>query len=79
MALKAGETVDLPVDTNQYFVVGADVSERLLLSICHPSALGDARSPQPAYRQDSKTASGYLQLVPRGTYPSVEQLLVAAR
>ena len=76
--IKAGESVDLPLDANQYFMMGNNPEERLLLSVRHSSALGEARSPQPAYRQDTRAGSTYLQLVPGGTYPAIEQLLTAA-
>lgn len=72
--MKAGETVELPLDERQYFVMGP-AGNRLLLSVRHAKALGDARSGQPAYRQDTTGGSSYLQLVPRGKYPAVEQLI----
>lgn len=77
--VKAGETVDLPLEVNQYFVLGPNDTDRVLLSLRHPQALGDARSAQPAYRQDMRGGTGYLQLVPRGTHPAIDLLLSAAR
>lgn len=77
--LKAGEVVDLPVEPRQFLVMGDDPAQRLLLSVRHAGALGDARSSQPVYRQDGAAASHFLQLVPAGHYPAIEQLLVAQR
>jgi hypothetical protein len=54
-------------------------NERLLLKVRHPRALREARSDQPAYRQDGAAASSYLQLVPRGRFPAFEQLVVQTR
>lgn len=75
VAMKAGETIELPVGANEYFVMGQPAGERLVLSIRHPKALHDARSDQPAYRQDDRRGSSYLQLVPPGRYPAIEQLI----
>ena len=78
--LRAGQTVDLPLDPNEYFVMDRwDATERLVLSVRHARALGDARSAQPAYRQDTARSSSYLQLVPAGQYPVIEQLIFQAR
>ena len=78
--MNAGETVELPLEQNRFFVMGPNTRERLVLSVRHPAALGDVRTQQPAYRIDSKGGSSYLQLVPRGQAPGMEQLLtVAAR
>lgn len=78
--MHAGETVDLPLEQSRFFVMGPNAQERLLLSVRHAAALGDARTQQPAYRIDGKGGSSYLQLVPRGQAPAIEQLLtVAAR
>ncbi|MBK7000398.1 MAG: hypothetical protein IPH35_10605 [Rhodoferax sp.] len=73
--IMAGETVDLPLEPQAYFRMGSEGLDRLVLSVRHASALGEARSSQPAYRQDSPSGSGYLQLVPAGTYPALEQLI----
>lgn len=78
--MHAGETVDLPLEQGRFFVMGPNANERLLLSVRHAAALGDVRTQQPAYRMDGKAGSSYLQLVPRGNAPAIEQLLsVAAR
>lgn len=79
VALKAGETVDLPLGTNEYFVMSPPADERMVVSVRHAKALGAARSDQPAYRQDTRAGSNYLQLVPKGSYPVVEQLVSPAR
>lgn len=76
--IKAGETIELPVGPNEYFVATRPNSERIVVSVRHPQALGDARSTQPAYRQDGRQGSSYLQLVPKGSYPVVEQLITPA-
>lgn len=73
--MDAGETVDLPLEANRFFVMGPSASERLLLSVRHLQAIGSARSTQPAYRQDGAAGSSYLQLVPAGMRPAVEQLI----
>jgi hypothetical protein len=78
--MHAGETVDLPLEQGRFFVMGPNANERLLLSVRHAAALGDVRTQQPAYRMDGRGGSSYLQLVPRGNAPAIEQLLsVAAR
>lgn len=76
--MHAGETVDLPLEQGRFFVMGPDTRERLLLSVRHAAALGDVRTQQPAYRMDGKGGSSYLQLVPRGQAPAIEQLLTVA-
>ncbi|MES2938472.1 MAG: hypothetical protein V4864_12380 [Pseudomonadota bacterium] len=76
VALTAGQPALLPVGAN-YFVVGARDLRRFVLSVRHAKAVGEARSTQPAYRQDGAAASSYLQLVPRSSFPAFEQLLVA--
>lgn len=73
--MHAGETVDLPLEQGRFFVMGPNTRERLLLSVRHAAALGDVRTQQPAYRIDGKGGSSYLQLVPRGQAPAMEQLL----
>jgi hypothetical protein len=78
--LRAGQTVDLPLEPNEFFVMDRwDPSERLVLSVRHRLALDTARSNQPAYRQDTARSSNYLQLVPAGQYPAIEQLIFQAR
>lgn len=77
--VKAGEVVDLPIEVNEYFVMSKPAEERMVVSVRHAKALGDARSSQPAYRQDGKLGSSYLQLVPNGSFPVVEQLVTQAR
>jgi hypothetical protein len=78
--LRAGQTVDLPLDPNEYFVMDRwNPTERLVLSVRHARALDAARSTQPAYRQDTARSSSYLQLVPSGQYPAIEQLIFQAR
>ena len=77
--LMARETMDLPMGANEFFVMNRPANNRLVVSVRHAKAVGDARSTQPAYRQDGKGGSSYLQLVPRGTFPVVEQLVSQAR
>ena len=78
--VKAGVTVDLPLGEAQYFVMrGRTRQERLLLTLRHASAKGPQRSAQPAYREDDGRGSLYLQLVPPGQYPAIEQLVRVAR
>jgi hypothetical protein len=77
--LNAGETVDLPVGDNEYFVMHRSANQRLVVSVRHPKALGDLRSNQPAYRQDGKSGSSFLQLVGRGSHPAIEQLIALAQ
>lgn len=76
--MRAGETVDLPMEANQYFMFGSDANQRLLLQVRHSAVTDNIRSQQPAYRQDGAMGSNYLQLVPRGTLPSFEQLVTVA-
>lgn len=71
----AGETVELPLNANAYFVMTDKNSERFVLNIRHPRAKDKARSNQPLYRQDGARASQYLQLIPQGTHPALEQLI----
>ena len=77
--MRAGESVDLPLGVNEYFLMNQPADERLVVSVRHAKALGAARSEQPAYRQDGKSGSNYLQLVPPGKYPAVEQLISPTR
>ena len=77
--IKAGETVDLPLESNRYFLVNRPANERLVVSVRHPRALDGARSSQPAYRQDATNGSSYLQLVPPGKFAALEQLVSQTR
>lgn len=78
--VKAGQATTLPVGPNLHFVMrGRPATERLVLQVRHAKATADTRSDQPAYRQDSGAGSSYLQLVPRGQYPLVEQVLTMRR
>ena len=76
--LLAGEVVDLPLEPDRCFVMGADPHQRLLLQVRAPAADEHSRSRQPAYRQDGSAGSNFLQLVPPGSRPAFEQLLVVA-
>ncbi len=76
--IKAGETVDIPMGSHEYFTMNRLANERMVVSVRHVRAVEGARSEQPAYRQDSKTGSSYLQLVPPGQFPAMEQLIVGA-
>ena len=75
--MNAGVTVDLPLEPNRYFVMGSTGGERLVLTVRHKEDLSDARNQQPAYRMDGRNGSSFLQLVPRGSYPAMEQLVSA--
>lgn len=72
----AGQTIDLPLGARHYFVMRGTPSERYVLTIRHPKAKDQLRSNQPAYRQDGTQASQYLQLIPAGSHPAIEQLLM---
>jgi len=72
----AGETVELPLNPDAYFRLDS-LNERYVLTVRHPRSGDAARSNQPAYRQDGATGSQYLQLVPAGMYPAIEQLISA--
>jgi hypothetical protein len=78
VAIDAGQTADLPLEPDRYFVMGDD-GTRLLLSVRYPDATDARRSTQPAYRQDATLGSSFLQLIPEGKQPAFEQLLVTAR
>ncbi len=73
--IKAGDTVDLPIEPNGYFLMNRPANERLVVSVRHPFAQQGSRSEQPAYRQDAVNGSSYLQLVPRGKFAAIEQLV----
>jgi hypothetical protein len=75
--IRNGETAVLPLGDNEFFAVADPRLERLVLSVRHPRATGNAVSNQPAYRQDGNTGSNYLQLQPVGKLPAIEQHLVA--
>lgn len=77
--LKAGQTVELPLGANEYFLPSRAANERLLVSVRHAKALAEARSEQPAYRLDGRNGSSYVQLQPRGTFPAIEQLVALTR
>jgi len=74
----AARTVDLPVERDHYFVVGDTGAPRLLLQVQHERADESNRSRQPAYRRDQLSGTSYLQLVPAGARPAIEQLITAA-
>jgi hypothetical protein len=73
--IKAGESVDLPLEPNGYFQMNRSAQERLLIAVRDPRAIGLTRSDQPAYRQDAGTGSSYLQLVAPGKFAAMEQLI----
>lgn len=73
--IKAGETIDLPLGVNEYFLMNRPANERLVVSVRHAKASPEARSSQPAYRQDGRIGSLYLQLVPPGKFPAIEQVV----
>lgn len=76
VAIKAGQTVDLPLGIDLFFSVdGRTPNERMVISVRHPKAVQEAASDQPNYRQESQRGSSYLQLVPRGQFPKVEQVI----
>ncbi|MES2941356.1 MAG: hypothetical protein V4772_00645 [Pseudomonadota bacterium] len=72
----AGEVVELPLGGG-YFVMSSKPGERYVLSVRHPDAKGPSRSDQPVYRQDGERSSNYLQLLPAGKLPAIEQVLSA--
>lgn len=77
VAIKAGQTVDLPLGADLFFSVdGRTPNERMVISVRHPKALKEAASDQPNYRQESQRGSSYLQLVPQGQFPKVEQVIL---
>lgn len=73
-----GETVELPLETGNYFVMSANANERFILQVRHPGAKDQGRSDQPNYRQDGARSSHYLQLISASTFPYFEQALVGA-
>jgi hypothetical protein len=76
--IRAGETVDLPLGASEYFLMPSNPAP-MVLSVRHPRATGDRASEQPAYREDGVRGSNYLQLVPAGQWPAIEQQVGAAR
>ncbi len=77
--IRAGETVDLPIEPNGYFLMNRPANERFVVSVRHPGGVDSRRNDQPVYRQDSTNGSSYLQLVPGGKFPAIEQLVSQAR
>jgi hypothetical protein len=77
--IKAGQSVDLPIEANGYFLMNRPANERLLIEVRDSRAIGELRSDQPAYRQDAAHGSSYLQLMERGRFVAIEQLLSHAR
>jgi len=63
------------MDANAYFLMNQAANERVVISVRDTRAQGELRSDQPAYRQDANHGSIYLQLVPRGKFATVEQLV----
>lgn len=78
---KAQQTVTLPLQPGQFFMLGnRPAGERLVVVARHAKAgSAETRSDQPAYRQENSAGSSYLQLVPKGRYPAIEQVLVMGR
>lgn len=77
--VQAGQTIDLPLGATECFIMPTDPRQRFVVSIKPALAQGLLRSNQPIYRQDTKTASNYLQLVPAGTSPAFEQVISPAK
>jgi hypothetical protein len=75
VAIQAGESVMLPLGDKEFFVMTTSAHERFVMSVRHAKAKGDVRSKQPVYRVESGRTSQYLQLVPEGQYPVIEQQL----
>jgi hypothetical protein len=73
--MNPGEAVDLPLGANEYFVMDSRGNERFVVGIKHAKSAAPTRSNQPVYRQDAAGSSSYLQLVPQGSFPAVEQVL----
>ena len=63
--------------SNEFFVM-TNSSDRMVLAVRHPKALGAAASDQPAYREDGARGTNYLQLVQQGRFPAIEQQIGAA-
>lgn len=79
VAIQPGESITLPLGDKEFFTMNSSLKERFVLSVRHAKAKGEARSEQPVYRQDAELGSQYLQLVPKGTYPAIEQLIGASK
>jgi hypothetical protein len=77
--IKAGESVDLPIEANGYFWMNRPLNERLVIAVRDPRAVNQLRSDQPAYRQDTSQGSSYLQLIAPGTFAALEQLVSQAQ
>lgn len=76
--IRAGETVDLPLGADEYFVMPVNAAP-MVLTVRHPRAVAGNASEQPAYREDGARGSNYLQLVPQGRWPAIEQQVGAVR
>ena len=74
----AGQSLVLP-EGDRVFTVTPKESTRFVVSVRHPKATAETGASQPAYRRDGARASQYLQLVPKGSYPMMEQLVSASR
>jgi hypothetical protein len=74
----AGRTMDLPAERDHYFMIGEAGVPRLLLSVHHERADEANRTRQPAYRRDLAGGTTYMQLVPVGSRPAIEQMITAA-
>ena len=80
VAMKARMPAQLPAAEGDFFVVdGRTPGERLLLRVRPAQAEGGTPSSQPVYRMDQADRSAFLQLVPRGTQPVIEQILQVGR
>lgn len=77
--MRAGETVDLPLEHSQFLVMSGTPTERLLLSVRHVQAREANRSQQPAYRMDGRDGSSFLQLAPPASLPAFEQVVATVR
>lgn len=76
----AGQVIDIPVEPAQYFRFNGDrPSDQVVFSVRHAKADKEFASTQPAYRQDGRAESSYLQLVPRNQYPVIEQVISMRR
>jgi hypothetical protein len=76
--VRAGETADLPMGAEEYFVMPPNAAP-FVVSVRHAQAIGERASDQPAYRHDGARGSNYLQLVPQGQWPAIEQQVGAVR
>ena len=72
--MRAGETIELPLNRNEYFVMSSEPTDRLAVSVRHINSAANNRSTQPLYRQDVAGASNFQQLVPRNGLPAMEFL-----